>query len=254
MVVGLRYRRHGSGGKFGLAPRTGRRFAEAKRGKRVFDFFCAALGLLLLLPLFLLISLVIKLDDGGPVLFVQERVGFRARPFLIRKFRSMGRDAAGVGRPLTVARDRRITRVGGWLRRTKLDELPQLLNVLTGDMSLVGPRPEVPAYVRYYTEEERSVFTVLPGITGLSQVLFRDEESLLRGDDPEAFYIEVLMHRKLALDCAYAAKHSFAIDVAILVITVVALVAPSMGARLACAFVRRVYGLDVRPWFVCLGS
>ena len=134
--------------------------------KRVFDVVCGALGLALVGPLLVAIALLIKLDDGGPVFFRQLRVGHRGRLFRIWKFRTMVPEASADDIPLTVGDDARVTRVGSWLRRLKLDELPQLFNVLTGEMSFVGPRPELPRYVAHYSAAERRVLDFVPGMTG----------------------------------------------------------------------------------------
>ena len=161
--------------------------------KRLFDLLGAALALLLLSPLLLLIALAIRLDSPGPVFFRQLRVGRHGVPFRIHKFRTMAADAPGL--PLTVGADPRITRVGARLRDLRLDELPQLIDVLAGSMSLVGPRPEVPRYVAHYPPELRErVLSVRPGITDPASLLFIDEAELLRrAADPEREYIEVIM-------------------------------------------------------------
>jgi len=135
------------------------------RAKRTFDLVGAGLGVVLLAPLLALLGLLVKAEDGGPVLFKQERVGYRGRRFRIWKFRTMVPDAERRGLPLTVGRDPRVTRIGAWMRRQKLDELPQLFNVLVGDMSLVGPRPDVPCYIALYRAPERRVLELVPGMT-----------------------------------------------------------------------------------------
>lgn len=186
--------------------------------KRLFDLAGAALGLLLCAPLFALAALAIKLDSPGPVFFRQVRVGRHGRPFRIHKFRSMrARQPAGA-RPITVGGDPRITRVGGVLRRWKLDELPQLIDVLAGSMSLVGPRPEVPEYVALYPEDlRRVVLSVRPGITDPASIRFRDENALLAGAaDPEACYRERILPEKLRLQAEYVRGRSFAGDLRIL--------------------------------------
>jgi len=174
--------------------------------KRLFDLFWSILGLLILWPLFLVVALLIKLDDKGPVFFRQERVGYKGRPFRIWKFRTMVVDAEKIGKPLTVGRDPRITRVGYWLRKFKLDELPQLFNVLVGEMSLVGPRPEVPKYVALYTPEQRKVLDLVPGITDPASIKYRDESEILgRSPDPDRTYLEEIMPEKIRLNLEYAA-------------------------------------------------
>lgn len=150
--------------------------------------------------------MLIKLDDKGPVFFRQERVGYKGRPFRIWKFRTMVVDAEKIGKPLTVGRDPRITRVGYWLRKFKLDELPQLFNVLVGEMSLVGPRPEVPKYVALYTPEQRKVLDLVPGITDPASIKYRDESEILgRSPDPDRTYLEEIMPEKIRLNLEYAA-------------------------------------------------
>ncbi|WP_395140961.1 sugar transferase [Schlegelella aquatica] len=167
--------------------------------KRAFDLVVASLALLLLAPLFALIALAIKLDSPGPVFFRQERVGRHGVPFRIHKFRTMVVDAPTRGPQITVGRDPRITRVGAFLRDTKLDELAQLIDVLQGTMSLVGPRPEVPQYVARYTPEQRAkILSVRPGITDPASLEYRRESELLaRAADPESAYVEQIMPAKL---------------------------------------------------------
>lgn len=175
--------------------------------KRAFDLFWTILGLPLLLPLFGLIAVLIKLEDGGPVFFRQERVGYKGRRFRIWKFRTMVVDAEKQGLLLTVGDDPRITRVGAWLRRLKLDELPQLFNVLAGEMSLVGPRPEVPAYVAYYTPEQRQVLNLMPGITDPASIQYRNEsERLACAPNAEQTYIEQVMPEKIRMNLEYAQR------------------------------------------------
>lgn len=174
------------------------------RSKRAFDVALSILGFVLLWPLLLVIAALIK-SDGGPVFFRQERVGRRGRPFRIWKFRTMVVDAERMGLQITAAGDPRITRVGGWLRRTKLDELPQLLNVLTGEMSFVGPRPEVPRYVAMYDAEQTRVLELMPGITDPASLRYFDESRLLADvDDPEAAYVQDIMPAKIRVNLAYA--------------------------------------------------
>jgi lipopolysaccharide/colanic/teichoic acid biosynthesis glycosyltransferase len=186
--------------------------------KRLFDLLGAALGLLLLSPLMLAIAVAIKLDTRGPVFFRQQRVGRHGVPFRIHKFRSMVADAPQRGPALTVGDDTRITRSGRWLRRTRLDELPQLIDVLAGHMSLVGPRPEVPQYVAHYPAALRErALSVRPGITDPSSLLYLDEsEQLARAADPEREYVEVILPRKLQCAADYAARASLLSDVGVL--------------------------------------
>ena len=188
--------------------------------KRGLDVVCAGLGLLILAPLGLLLAALIKLADGGPVLFGQIRVGRFHAPFRIWKFRSMCVNADSQGGPVTSEADPRITRVGRFLRRTKLDELPQLWNVFVGDMSLVGPRPEVPEYVARYTAEQSETLNYKPGITDLASLLFRKEEKLLRGaQDVEDFYLRYCLPKKLELNLQYGRRATLLQDVWIIVQT-----------------------------------
>jgi len=191
--------------------------------KRAFDIVCAALGLALLAPLLLVLALWIKLDSPGPVFFRQQRVGRRGRPFLIHKFRTMRADNAGP--QITVGADPRITRCGALLRRYKLDELPQLWDVLRGAMSLVGPRPEVPRYVALYPDDmRRLVLSVRPGITDPASLHYRNEsERLAAAADPEREYIEVVMPAKLALAADYVRQASLAGDLRLILSTLAAL-------------------------------
>lgn len=173
--------------------------------KRALDIVASAVGLLLLSPLLLGVALWVKLDSPGPVFFRQERVGRHGRPFRIHKFRTMVLDAPQRGAQITVGADARITRAGQWLRGRKLDELPQLIDVLQGTMSLVGPRPEVPRYVALYPADVRAeVLSVRPGITDLASIEFRRENELLAAAaDPEREYVQVVMPQKLRYARAY---------------------------------------------------
>lgn len=188
--------------------------------KRTVDVVGAAVGLVVSAPLLVLLSVLVWVDAPGPVFFRQERVGQHGRPFRIWKFRTMvdGAEASGPG--VTVARDARITRVGRWLRQTKLDELPQLLNVLGGSMSLVGPRPELPRYVELYSGEERAVLLYRPGITDPATLAFRREEEILAAaEDPERHYREVVMRDKILLNLEYARRATVWSDVEVIVRT-----------------------------------
>ena len=188
--------------------------------KRVIDFVVAGTGLLLLAPFFLLVGLLIKLDSKGPIFFKQKRVGRTFHPFLIYKFRTMVERAPQLGPAITVGEDARITRVGRLLRRAKVDELPQLINVLKGEMSLVGPRPELPEYVAAFRQQYEEILSVRPGITDLASLRFIDEASLLaHADDPERTYRECILPQKLALARQYVAHHSLGMDCLLLVHT-----------------------------------
>ncbi len=192
--------------------------------KRVLDVFSSLLGLLILLPPFALIALAIKLDSPGPVFYRATRIGKDGRPFTMYKFRTMAAGAERRGPAITAGGDQRITHVGRWLRQSKVDELPQLLNVLRGEMSLVGPRPEDPRYVALYTPAQRAVLSLRPGITSLAAVKYRHEEKVLADAlDLEAAYRE-LMQEKLALDLEYVRRRSFWLDLKLIWATVVEVV------------------------------
>lgn len=199
---------------------------------RAFDATVSAIGLLVLSPLLLLTAVAVKLDSAGPVLFRQERVGLNGKRFKILKFRTMTVDAELRGGQLTSQGDARVTRVGRILRRTKIDELAQLFNVVVGDMALVGPRPEVPRYVALYDSEQREVLRVRPGITDPASIVYRNESEVLgSAGDPEAFYVEELFPRKLALSLAYVRQRSFWLDLGVLARTVQCLPFPDAAAR-----------------------
>jgi lipopolysaccharide/colanic/teichoic acid biosynthesis glycosyltransferase len=186
--------------------------------RRGMDIGISGVALLLLAAPLCAIALVIALSSPGPVFFRQERVGKAGRAFLLLKFRTMYVNSTGPG--VTAGNDLRITPAGRKLRQWKLDELPQLLNVLMGDMSLVGPRPEVPQYVRHYTAEQKRVLDYLPGITGPCQLVFRDEESVLTAPrNPEEFYIQALLPMKLAMDLHYMEQRRLSDDLRLLWLT-----------------------------------
>jgi lipopolysaccharide/colanic/teichoic acid biosynthesis glycosyltransferase len=186
--------------------------------RRAVDFGVALAAIVLLSPLLALIALLIKLDSPGSVLYGQERIGKNGRPFMMLKFRSMVADAERLGAAVAGRHDPRITRVGTFLRATKLDELPQLVNVFVGQMTLIGPRAEVARYVRHYRDDERPVLTVRPGLTGPGQILFsREQAAELDGvADPEAEYLERQLHVKLAVDLDYLHRRLLTRDLAIL--------------------------------------
>ncbi len=189
--------------------------------KRIFDLFFTILGLIILLPFFALIAIWVMLDSRGGVFYRQERIGKDQKPFKLLKFRSMrtGADKQGL---LTVGmKDSRITRSGFYLRKYKLDELPQLINVLLGDMSLVGPRPEVEKYVKLYSEEQLKVLSVRPGITDLASIKYRNENDVLASfEDAEAGYIQSVMPDKLKLNLMYIQNRSLLMDLRIILTTV----------------------------------
>lgn len=194
--------------------------------KRVFDFVVSGLGLVSLAPLFFLLSVWIKLDSVGPVFFRQERVGMGGKTFRIHKFRTMVTDAEKRGLQITVGADARVTRVGQWLRKYKLDELPQLLDVWLGHMSFVGPRPEVPRYVDCYPAAVRDlVLSVRPGITDKASIEFKDENLILGcAVDPDRAYVEEVLTIKLAYYQEYVNSRSFFGDIALILKTLRALV------------------------------
>jgi lipopolysaccharide/colanic/teichoic acid biosynthesis glycosyltransferase len=186
--------------------------------KRVFDIATSGVGLVLLSPVLCVIALLVKLDSGGPVFFRQERVGRNGRTFRICKFRTMRSDPSCGGPELTVRDDARITRTGNTLRRYKLDELPQLINVLVGEMSLVGPRPEVPRYVEMWDESIKSiVLSVRPGLTDLASIEFRNESALLEAsENPERKYVDEIAPMKNRLAVRYVENWSFWLDIKII--------------------------------------
>lgn len=192
--------------------------------KRLFDITFATLGLVVFSPALLFIALVIKLTSQGPILYRATRVGRYGEPFKLFKFRSMVVNADQIGPAVTGANDPRVTPIGRLLRRTKLDELPQLLNVLKGDMSFVGPRPEAPKYVAYYTEEQRDVLSVRPGITSVASIAYRHEEAMLSDENHEETYIQTIMPSKLAIDLDYVRNSpSLAKDSVLILRTLLAL-------------------------------
>ena len=196
--------------------------------KRLIDLVLGIAALVLLLPVMALVAVAVALDSTGPIVYGAKRVGRGGRKFTMWKFRSMATGADRVGPAVTGAYDFRVTRVGAFLRRTKLDELPQLVNVLAGQMSLVGPRPEAPSYVNRWTDEERAILAFRPGITGPTQIAYIDEEELLQGD-PSAVYESELMHAKLAVDLEYVRRYSLRRDIGIMWKTLVGIL--SAGER-----------------------
>lgn len=179
----------------------------------MFDIVASGCGLIILSPLFVILAIWIKLDSPGPVFYRQVRVGRQNKDFRIFKFRSMRLGADKQGLITVGGRDPRVTRSGYFIRKYKLDEFPQLINVFVGDMSLVGPRPEVRKYVDMYTEEQMRVLDVRPGITDLASIRYRNENELLeKAEDPDKYYVEVIMQDKLAINLEYVANHSFWYD------------------------------------------
>jgi len=196
--------------------------------KRLFDLTCTSIGLLLAVPIFSTIALLIKLEDGGPVFYRGIRVGRYGRPFRIFKFRTMVINAEEIGGPSTAGDDPRITRIGKLIRNYKLDEVPQLINVFKGEMSLVGPRPEVQQYVNMFTDEEKAILTVQPGITDWASLWNPDEGRILSGSpDPERTYMEEIRPTKLRLQLKYVRERSFAVDLDIILRTIAIVISKS---------------------------
>jgi lipopolysaccharide/colanic/teichoic acid biosynthesis glycosyltransferase len=192
--------------------------------KRLFDVAVAVVGLLVLGPLLAVMALLVKLGSRGPVFFRQERIGKQFRPFFIYKFRTMVHDAPRKGGPITFGDDPRITRVGRILRKTKIDELPQLINVLRGDMSLVGPRPEVRRYVELFRQDYEEILQVRPGITDLASIKYRDEAHVLaQAANPEEEYINRVLPEKIQLAKEYVRQSSFLFDLRVIFKTVIKL-------------------------------
>ena len=196
--------------------------------KRVFDLVFTVPGLIVLLPFFIIIAVWVKMDSPGSVFYRQERVGRSGKLFTIYKFRTMVVDADKIGRAITVGEDPRITRSGVLLRKYKLDELPQLINVVKGQMSLVGPRPEVPRYVNMYTPEQRAVLEIMPGITDPASIKYRNENELLAAAtdadgievDPEYIYVHEIMPDKIKINLDYAARANVFRDFGIIIRTI----------------------------------
>ena len=188
--------------------------------KRTFDFLMALLAIIILLPVFFLIAVLVVLDSKGPIIYRQKRVGFNKIDFNLYKFRTMVVNQSGSSQITIGSRDPRITRVGYWLRKYKLDELPQLFNIVKGDMSFVGPRPEVRKYVDLYSREQERVFSVRPGLTDWASIKFSNESDLLASArDPEAFYIQQVVPEKLSMNLKYIEKQSFWVDCTIILLT-----------------------------------
>jgi lipopolysaccharide/colanic/teichoic acid biosynthesis glycosyltransferase len=202
--------------------------------KRLFDVTVALVGLLLLSPLFGVIAVLIKFDSPGPVFFKQERIGRGFRPFFIYKFRTMVEDAARQGGSITIGNDPRITRFGRFLRKSKLDELPQLFNILRGEMSFVGPRPEVREYVERFRQDYEEILTLRPGVTDLASLKYPDEAQVLaRARNPEQEYLETVLPDKINLARQYVARASFIFDLYLIVKTLVKVVGMLAGCQSA---------------------
>lgn len=194
--------------------------------KRGFDFIFALLGLVILFPLLLIIAILIKLDSKGPVLFIQERVGQHNIEFNIYKFRTMYVKSQKKGLLTIGDNDSRVTKIGYFLRKYKIDEFPQLLNIIKGDMSFVGPRPELRYYVDFYKPEDLVIFKIKPGITGLASLTYRNEVELLKkAEDPEKYFIETIIPDKLRYNKMYLKKRSFLFDLKLIFITLFKVIA-----------------------------
>lgn len=188
--------------------------------KRLVDFIASTIGLIILSPLLIIVSIIIKFSSPGPVLFKQIRVGINEENFEIFKFRTMVVDAEKIGKQITVGKDPRITGIGNFLRKFKLDELPQLVNVLIGNMSLVGPRPEVPKYTKFYSEIQRNVLKVKPGITDYASIKYSNENELLStSQNPEETYINEVMQDKMKINLEYIQRRSVLEDFKIILLT-----------------------------------
>jgi len=199
--------------------------------KRFFDFICSFLGLIILSPVLIYVVCRIKLEDGGPVFYRGLRVGLMGKPFRIFKFRTMVVDAEKIGGASTADDDPRITNIGKILRKYKLDELPQLLNVLSGDMSIVGPRPEVKYYTDQYTAAEKAILKIRPGITDWASIWNADEGAVLAGAaDPEKAYAELIRPKKLKLQLKYVYEQSLLTDLKIIFLTFLAMASPESKA------------------------
>jgi len=192
--------------------------------KRIFDIVVSLVGLICFLPLLLLVAVLIKLDSRGPIFFRQQRIGMGFRPFQIFKFRTMINNAQSRGGLITSANDTRITRVGGILRKTKVDEFPQLINVLRGDMTFVGPRPEVPEFVELFRRDYEEILTVRPGITDLASLKYRDEAAVLsQCDNPQEEYLRHVLPDKINLNKEYIKRSSFFFDLILILKTLLKL-------------------------------
>ncbi len=190
--------------------------------KRLFDLICALVGLIVLSPILVVIMLLIKFTSSGPIFFRQTRVGQYEELFQIHKFRTMVVNAEARGLKITIGRDPRITPIGHFLRKTKLDELPQLIDVVLGKMSLVGPRPEVPEYIQYYSDQMRGIiFSVRPGITDWASIKMIDENEILaRASDPQQAYIQQILPEKLSYAARYVQTRSLKLDIYLILLTI----------------------------------
>lgn len=192
--------------------------------KRTFDIVSSFLGLIILFPFFLVILIIIRIDSKGSPLFMQDRAGKHGKIFKIVKFRTMKLKSPIIDQPVSLYEDHRVTKIGRLLRKTKIDELPQLFNVFLGHMSVVGPRPLVPEHINLYTEEQRKVLLIKPGITDLASITFRkEEEMLLQSSDPLKTYIEEIIPKKVALNMEYMSRMSLFYDIYIILKTILSI-------------------------------
>ncbi|MBB6713539.1 sugar transferase [Clostridium gasigenes] len=190
--------------------------------KRAFDIIASFIGIVILSPILLGVSIAIKIDSKESIFFKQVRVGKNEKRFNILKFRTMIVNAENLGKQITIGKDKRITKVGALLRKFKIDELPQLINVFKGDMSLVGPRPEVPKYVDMYNEEQKKVLKVRPGITDIASLRYKDENDILgKVKNPEEYYINTIMPDKLKLNLEYIEKNNIIFDLFLIIKTII---------------------------------
>jgi lipopolysaccharide/colanic/teichoic acid biosynthesis glycosyltransferase len=227
--------------------------AEANSGfsykylKRLFDFVAASIALVVLSPAFGAAALFIKFDSRGPVFFLQERIGKEGKPFFIYKFRTMVEDAPKRGPGITGAGDPRITRVGAFLRATKLDELPNLINVVRGEMSLVGPRPDLPRFMSSLTPQQRTIFSFRPGLTGPTQIRYVAEEEYLSPVNIDENYVDNVLADKIASDTEYVTNWSFQRDVLLMLFTPIALLFKVLGRAARIFPMSRRRGSAERP-------
>lgn len=195
-----------------------------KKGKRIFDFLVSIIGLFLLIPIIGLVAILIKLEDGGPVFYKQKRVGYKGKEFYIWKFRTMVVNADKLGKPITIGQDPRITKIGYWLRKFRIDEIPQLINVLKGEMSLVGPRPEVPKYVDFYSNDMKKILDYTPGMTDPTSLSYLDEALILANSkDPEKKYIQEILPIKIKRSLEYLENSDFYSDLEVIIRTIMRL-------------------------------
>lgn len=213
----------------------------------LFDQIVAFIGITALSPVFVVFAILVRLTSSGPAFYVQERIGRNAKPFRLLKFRTMTVAKPSTDtRQITVAGDARITPLGHFLRRYKLDELPQLINVLVRHMRLVGPRPEVAKYVAYYRGEQYRVLSVHPGITDIATLYYRNEsDELAAADDPETYYVETVLPRKLHLNLLYIDSRTFLSDIRVILLTALVSISPTSGARYVRNWIEKRYLADI---------